>query len=1108
MLFLGAPHNACPIQLTQDIMNSKSWTIALSVLCIGAVAAFASPAASAESSTVPTLEASEQTPAKEYSGLVVDATTGEPLIGAFVYIKGTTIGTTTDENGAFRISVPDGTEPILVFSFSCYQDVELRPTTTSGILVKLSDDQNFLDEVQIVAYGSQRKTSITGAITSISSDDILKSPAGSAAASLAGALTGVSSIQVSGQPGAEDPTLYVRGSGSLTNQSSMPLILVDGVERSFFQMDPHEIDNITVLKDAASTAVFGVRGANGVILVTTKRGQEGKAKINWSSSFGLTQPLRHLSAVSSYEHARIFTEAQLSDNWNDPSTPLTFSETGMDMFKYNSDPITFANTDWDDYLFRKLSWQTQHNITVSGGADKVKYFVSVGYLYQDGMLRSFENYNANYTYDRYNYRANVDVDVTPTTLLGLNIGGRVAKKHQPNGYGSNIWQYITWCTPFSGPGIVDGHLTIPELGDFIPISSGLSGISLYYGYGYNEDISNTLNLDIQLNQNLDAITKGLSANIKGAYNTGYNLYIYRGPTASARRTQGVNYLGHYTQPGMSFDNPLYDNTHVYITSGEDYLDEPLWYGTGTSRGRDWYLEGSLNYNRQFGNHEVSALLLYNQSKSYYPWNFPEIPTAYVGYVGRITYNYKRKYLLDLNMGYNGSENFAPGHRYGLFPAGSAGWVISEEPWMSGARKWVDFLKVRASYGIVGNDKYSGARFLYLNGSWNPSHSNARFGNWGSWQFGSIYSGTMLYDAVENAVGNPVVSWEKCRKQNYGIDVVLFRQKLNITADLFYEHRYDILSTRNTLPAITNISLPMLNLGEVDNHGLELTVGWNQKLTQDFSYNLTGNLSFARNKIIYMDEVSPNEPYMAQTGRSTGLSYGYLFDRYLTEDDFDPVTRELLTVKNGGVVPEITLGNPRPGDPIFQDLNGDGKIDGDDNTWFGYGHRPEYVAGFITGFNWKNLGLSMQWTAGWNASRVLGIEYMEPYGMTNDRALLKYLELCLWTPFNLYSSFPRITFKNKSWFTQGSSIWLMDASYLRLKNVELSYQFGDLKFLKKMGVSSMRAFVSGYNLLTLFSDLAKIDIYPEEMTGTADPSGDYVYKYPNVRIFNAGFNISF
>ena len=301
---------------------------------------------------------------------------------------------------------------------------------------------------------------------------------------------------------------------------------------------------------------------------------------------------------------------------------------------------------------------------------------------------------------------------------------------------------------------------------------------------------------------------------------------------------------------------------------------------------------------------------------------------------------------------------------------------------------------------------------------------------------------------------------------------------------------------------------MLNLGVVDNHGYEISATWRSKLSSNFSYSLTGNISFARNKIINMDEVVPNEPYMAETGRRTGMTYGYIFDRYLKDSDFDPETHELMTVSKGGSIPDITLGNPRPGDAIFKDLNDDGKIDGDDNTWFGYGQRPEYVAGFIAGFNWKNFGFSMQWTGAWNASRVLGIEYMEPFGMTNDRALLKYLADGRWTESNQNSRFPRISFMNKSWYTQSSNIWLMDASYLRLKNVELSYTFSQSKFLRKLGISSLRAYVSGYNLVTLFSDLADIDIDPEEMTGSANLNGDYVYSYPNTRIYNAGFNISF
>ncbi|MCF0175687.1 MAG: TonB-dependent receptor, partial [Bacteroidales bacterium] len=1054
------------------------------------------------------VEASPQTVV--YSGKVVDAQTGEPLIGAYVLLKGTQTGTVTDSEGCFSLGIPSGVKPVLEVAYISYTTETITPSGTTGIVVRMKNDANFLDEVQVVAYGQQRKMSVTGAIVSIGSEDLLKSPSGSAASALAGAISGVSTVQTSGQPGAEDPDIYVRGTGSLSSELSKPLILVDGVERSFFQMDPNEIESITVLKDAASTAVFGIRGANGVILVTTKSGQEGKNTISLSSQFGLTQPLRHLKSVSSYMYGTIYNEAMQTDNPGIPESSLKFSPFVLDAFKNHADPIMFPDMDWDDYIFKDLSWQTQHNLSMSGGNERFKYFLSLGYLHQDGIMKQFDmNYNSNYTYNRYNYRANVDIAATNTTNVHIGLGGRVGVTHEPQTY--NIWENIMWCTPFSSAGIVDGHYILSSKGNnkYIPIEPGLDGLALFYNWGYTENTANVLNLDMSIAQNLDVLTKGLSINVKGAYNSTYNLGVSRGVTASPSRALTPMYAGYYSQPGMDIANPMFDNTIIYLSSGVDGLDEPMSYGNWTYKGRDWYLEGSLNYSRTFGNHEVSALLLYNQSKTYYPASFSEIPTAYVGYVGRVTYNYKRKYLADFNIGYNGSENFAPGRRYGLFPAGSAGWVISEEPWMEGAKKWVDFLKIRASYGLVGNDKYSGSRFLYLNGSWTPANS---VWNWwyrdgdgrgysGSWQFGKDYSPVMLPDAKENTVGNAYVTWEKVRKQNYGIDLVMFHQQLSITADYFREYRYDILSKRNTLPAISDIQLPLVNLGEVSNHGYEVSAGWNSKVN-NFEYYVKGNISFSRNKIIFMDEVQPNYPWMAQTGRITGMHYGYVFDRFLTPDDFDTEGNILSQDASGKVIPSMSIGSPRPGDSLFKDLNGDGKVDGDDCTWFGYSDRPEYVSGFLAGFNWKGIGLSMQWTGAWHASRVLDGEMRIPFGSQNSRTLLTYLADNRWTPENPDARFPRITFLNKTHYIAASDLWLLDGSYLRLKTAELSYTMSGLSSMKKAGISSCKFYISGYNLLTLFSELEKIDIDPEGMT-----SG-YDNKYPNNRIYNIGVNLTF
>ena len=1040
-----------------------------------------------------------------YKGKVVDDRTSEPLVGATVKVKGSTIGTITDIDGNFALDIPDNISPIVFeVSYMGYASKEAAPAKTTGFTIRLAEDSQTLEEVQIIAYGKQSKMSVTAAISSIDTKELLKSPSGSVANALSGAVTGLSSIQPSGQPGAENPSIYIRGTGSLSDELSKPLILVDGVERSFFQMDSHEIESITVLKDAASTAVFGVRGANGVVLVTTRRGVSGKPVISLNSSFGLTQALRNLKGVDSYTYATLYNEAQLSDNPSLTESQLGFSPFVIDMFRTNEDPIMFPNVDWNDYLFKNLAWQTQHNLTLSGGGERFRYFVSLGYLLQDGMLKQLgESYDPNYQYKRFNYRSNVDIDITKSTLLKVNIGGHVGAKREPRT--DELWRKVLWSTPFSSPGIVDGKLISNIYSNrYISIGERSCPLDYYYNYGYNVDTDNVLNLDLALEQKLDFITPGLSMNIKGAYNTNYNVKASRTPSGADSMCTPI-YLGSIETPGMDFWDPRFDRTIVYQTDGVSGLHEQMSYGEEVGRGRNWYGEFSLNYSRSFGDHDVPALFLYNQSKKYYPETkidgkvfYMDIPTAYVGYVGRMTYAYKKRYMVDLNAGYNGSENFAPDKRFGFFPAVSAGWILSEEKFMK-KQKVIDFLKLRASYGIVGNDKMENARFLYMAGAWSGYNTVAK--GQGSWQFGKDGGTGLLPDAKENTMGNPDVTWEKVAKQNYGIDLKMFDSRLSLTADVFFEKRKDILSTRNTLPAITDINLPKINLGKVNNHGYELSLGWNDRAGK-VDYWLKANVSYAKNKIIYMDEVVPNEPYMAETGRSTGLTYGYIFDRFLQKDDFD-ADGNLKKDENGRqILPQMALGTPRPGDALFKDLNGDGVINGDDKTRFGYAERPDYVFGFLGGLKWKNFEFSMQWTAAMNASRILDGEYRNAFGSTNSRMLLKFLADGRWTEENPNSRFPRLTFMNKSHYLQTSDLWLMNGSYLRLKTAEISYTLPQKDFLKKVGIESVRFYCNGYNLLTLFSDLNDIDIDPEGVTDGGNNN------YPNIRIYNFGVNISF
>ena len=750
-----------------------------------------------------------------------------------------------------------------------------------------------------------------------------------------------------------------------------------------------------------------------------------------------------------------------------------------------------------DLITKNLAWQTQHSATISGGGDRIRYFVSGGFLEQDGMLKKmYESYDPNYNYKRFNYRSNIDIDLTGTTLLKLNVGGRTGTRREP--VTDALWQKIMWATPFSSPGFVDGKYIANSHSNYIPLAELSSGLDYYYNWGYRKVRSNELNLDLALEQQLGFITKGLKFSAKGAYNTTHSVTTQYGVTA-ADSFYSPYYLGSITQAGMDISDPEFDNTIIYKTEGVTGMNEPMSYNeSATSRARDWYLEASLNYQRSFGDHDVSVLLLYNQSKSYYPAEYTDIPTAYVGYVGRLTYSYKKRYLLDFNIGYNGSENFAPGKRYGVFPAGSIGWIVSEENFMK-RQKLIDFLKLRISYGLVGNDQYSGARFLYRQGLWYGQHSVR--GTGGSYGFGSTNNG-MQYDALEGTIGNDEVTWEKVRKQNYGIDLKMFDSRFSLTADYFFEHRYDILSSRNTLPSIVAVNLPLMNLGIVDNKGYEISLGWNDS-KRNLNWWIQGNISYSKNKIIYMDEVSPNYPWMAQTGRSTGLNYGYLFDRFLAVDDFDAEGNLKVDAKGNSLLPAMSLANPKPGDVLFKDLNGDGKINGDDKTYFGYSDRPDYVFGLLGGIRWKGFEISMQWTAGLHASRVLSGEYREPFGSTNSRALLKFLANDSWTPNHTNARFPRMTFTRKQHYLEDSDLWLMDGSYLRLKVLDIGYTFGQSKALSKVGIKSLRIYLSGYNLLTFFSELNDMDIDPEGTTG-----GSTIDSYPNVRIFNLGVNLAF
>ena len=466
------------------------------------------------------VEVTQQSKVKLVTGEVYDDQ--GPVIGATVMVKGTTNGQITDVDGKFSLRVPVGAT--IVVSFVGYEEKEIVYKGEERLRIPMSEDITQLQEVQVIAYGTTKKVTVTGALSSVGTDEILKSPVGSVGNALAGKVPGLSAVQSSGQPGADDATLYVRGVGSLSTGLSTPLCLVDGVERSFTQIDPNEIEDITVLKDASATAVFGVRGANGVILVTTKRGQEGKAKVTFSTSMSVQMPTKIPEFANSYEYATTYNQAQLRDGVSEDN--LMFSDEMIEAFRTHSDPILYPDVDWTDLMIKNAAWQTQHNLTISGGSDRVRYFASLGVFTQDGLFETFHEHDKGFKYNRYNYRINMDIDVTKTTTMQINLGGRLNQTTEPN-YNNGTYTDISYlydniysATPFSGAGIVDGRWITSSNTIFESFGTLNDGLGTYYGKGYNTTTGNTINFDFQLEQKLDFLTKGLKAHVKGAYNSG------------------------------------------------------------------------------------------------------------------------------------------------------------------------------------------------------------------------------------------------------------------------------------------------------------------------------------------------------------------------------------------------------------------------------------------------------------------------------------------------------------------------------------------------------------------------------------------------------------
>ncbi len=1014
---------------------------------------------------------------------------GEGLIGAGVVIQGTTTGTITDMDGNFVLSVPAGA----MLEISCIGYTTQVVPASQNLTVAMEPENRALDEAVVIAYGQQKKVTITGAVSAMGNDDIMKSPVANVANALQGNLPGVSAVQPSGMPGADEPEIRIRGVGSLN--SADPLVLVDGVERPFSQLDPNEIESISVLKDASATAVFGVRGANGVILVTTKRGTTGKASVSASANAAVQTISKFVDFADSYTYGRMYNYSQITDalpmnQW--PGTAnitdyspyadlgIRFSQEVMEHFRTKDMPRTFPSMDWIKYIMNDSAWQEQANVNVNGGTERVRYFVSAGFLNQDSLFKTFsDNKNETFNFKRLNYRANLDIDVSKRSQLSITLGGRMQNRNTMGGGEGFLFRYLQGATPYAGSGVdAEGRHIVSDPNFVGPFDR--DALSNYYGLGYQLESTNVLNFDIQYKLDLGFITQGLSFKTKASYNSDY--------TARKNRQNGYG-------TGVNYVATLVNGEEVLR---KENITWPLPYSEAKWGNRNWYAEASFDYARRFGQHNIGALLLYNQSKTYYPWDsdgslYQSIPKGYVGLVGRITYDYATKYLLDFNIGYNGSENFAPGKRYGTFPSVSLGWIPSQESWWEPIRNFMGYLKLRGSWGLVGNDNTNGARFLYLPGAWqfyqgsttvNPQNRGANFGT----------GGTGWLQAVKELTsGNPNVTWETASKINIGLDAAFFRDRLHAYVDFFWEDRQHILvSNASTLSAVTSLPSSYVNEGRVKNHGYEVSLNWEDRIG-NVRYSISPNVSFARNKVIEMLEVEPMYAYLSRTGLPVGQRFGYeLFEFY------QPGTEERYKAKYGKDMPDQNL-VLKYGDCVYVDLNDDGIIDQNDQQPMGYTDNPEITYSLNTSLHWKGLDFSMLWTGADHTSRALNGYFRDQFGSTNTSALAQWVADNSWTEDNPNAILPRISFVNRVHNNRDSSAWLINSRYIRLKNVEIGYTFNKPKAMPFFNY--IRLSVSGQNLLTF----SRFDGNDPEAPGSGL---DYGMRYPMTRVVNMGVQVNF
>lgn len=1005
---------------------------------------------------------------KQVTGVVKDAT-GETVIGASVVEKGTTNGVITDFDGVFKLTVSENA--VLQISYIGYQTQEVKVAGKTTLDITLREDTEMLEEVVVVGYGAQKKESVIGAISQVTSKDLLSTPSANISQAISGKITGVITSQTSGAPGADDAQIYIRGRATFAGDAQ-PLVLVDGVERSFSQIAPDDIETISVLKDASATAVYGVRGANGVMLITTKRGKEQKPVVSLTANWQIQSPTRKDTYLDSYQSVMLLEEALANDG-----LPSQFSADDIEMYRRSvagelsgRDAMLYPNVDWYDQVLSNTAPAQRYNVSVTGGTKRMRYYASGEFYDQKSIVKNLSNDQFGNTsspgFRRYSFRANTDFFLTTDLTFSVNFGTRFEERRGPNTNDSTpnyseIFYELNhtpgWLFPVSYS-IPNGESTRTLYAGTSQYQNNIVARLTEAGYYKSTNVVNETNFIVDYK--MDWLTEGLS--VKGMLSFDYeNLH-----------------RNNYTRNFATYELNDYANYESLTAYNKFNTDTELTHGSEFTSIYKLYMEAQVNYARKFGKHDVTAMALYMQNDYR---SKADLAKRYQGLVGRVTYAWDDRYLAEFNAGYNGSENFMKGKRFGFFPAFSIGWRLSNEPFMQKYSDWLNNLKIRASYGQVGNDVYQvngvQQRFLYEQ-KWSQITNDYYFGTTGQ---------TGIYDAQYPNYG---VTWERAHKYNVGIEFGFFNGMLTGNVDVFYEKRNDILTTYLTRPEWVGVVMAAANLGKTKNQGYEIELKHSNHIGSDFHYTIGFNFSHARNEILSMDEPSIKTDYRKREGHPINQYFGLICDGYVTQADLDsgnlPVSRFSSDVKVG--------------DLKYRDMNQDGFIDDRDETFIGYSDIPENMYALNLSANYKNWGFSVMFQGVDHVSRYYDAEAMFAF-INGGKVKEHHLER--WNPaeseaYNLaHAKYPLLHYNDYGDHNQRqNSYFLKNGAFLRLKNIELSYTLPE-RWSHKVGMSDCRLYINANNLVTW-----------DHLDGLTDPESNGSNRFPIMKTVNFGVNIKF